>query len=507
MREHGVRAFGAPSSLVLAIPALLLANCVASEGKIEPLGGHGGGASVLTGGGAAARGGAVAVGPAPSTPSTPSTPQAPEVPARCGDGVKDAGEECDGTPTCSGECREVACGDGRKDDGEECDPPRAGECSERCRAIVCGNERRDQGEECEPPGVGRCGKKCLNIECGNGRLDDGEDCDPPEAGKCSNKCKAIACGNGIVDEGEGCDPPSPGSCDATCHPNGCGNGSLGPGEECDPPVPGKCGGSCLDIVCGNSRVDDGEDCDPPVAGSCNDQCKSTSCGNAIVDAGEQCDPPVPGQCSSQCQTTRCGDGRVDEGEDCEPSGSNDPSCTASCLSTTSAGGKTYLFTFDSDVQGFELYSTEPASLKSSASLGFDSSNGEVTPGALKIEVPFNGQNQRADFQVSFPSPTDLRGKTVRARVKLVSGLSSDASNPGGIKMFAKSGDEWDYASGQPVTLTQGAGFVDVTFVADSPVYDPDGFDAQLVRQIGFELRTFGGRSTSAATVLIDAIGL
>ena len=52
----------------------------------------------------------------------------------------------------------------------------------------------------------------------------------------------------------------------------------------------------------------------------------------------------------------------------------------------------------------------------------------------------------------------------------------------------------------------GSGFVDVTFVADSPVYDPDGFNAQLVRQIGFELRTFGGGSTSAASVIVDAIG-
>ncbi len=73
-------------------------------------------------------------------------------------------------------------------------------------------------------------------------------------------------------------------------------------------------------------------------------------------------------------------------------------------------------------------------------------------------------------------------------------------------MFAKSGDEWDDASGAPVTLPQGAGFVDVTFVADSPVYNPDGFNAQLVRQIGFELRTFGGGSTSAASVIVDAIG-
>ena len=40
----------------------------------------------------------------------------------CGDGVKDPGEECDGSDDCSDTCKIMYCGDGIKNNWEECDP-------------------------------------------------------------------------------------------------------------------------------------------------------------------------------------------------------------------------------------------------------------------------------------------------------------------------------------------------------------------------------------------------
>ncbi len=40
---------------------------------------------------------------------------------------------------------------------------------------------------------------------------------------------------------------------------------------------------------------------------------------------------------------------------------------------------------------------------------------------------------------------DLTGKTVTARVRLVSGLTEDGENPGGIMLFVMGGTDWKLA--------------------------------------------------------------
>lgn len=82
----------------------------------------------------------------------------------CGDGVIDAGEECDGGTNCDSTCHiipppESYCGDGVLNDGEQCDDGNnaAGDgCSATCTTEV------------PPP------PSCY---CGDGHLDDGEQCD------------------------------------------------------------------------------------------------------------------------------------------------------------------------------------------------------------------------------------------------------------------------------------------------------------------------------------------
>lgn len=114
----------------------------------------------------------------------------------CGDGVVDAGEECDSTDHCDASCHiivtpEPYCGDGQVDAGEECDG--GSTCDSTCHVIV------------NPP------SPC----CGDGHVDDGEQCDDGNVTSgdgCSSTCTTEVrpeptcyCGDGHLDEGEACD--------------------------------------------------------------------------------------------------------------------------------------------------------------------------------------------------------------------------------------------------------------------------------------------------------------
>lgn len=423
--------------------------------------------------------------------------------AYCGDGVTDDGEECDGSQDCTFDCHTVQCGNGNVEEGEECDPPAAGTCTDRCRRIFCGNGVIDDGESCEPPSAGRCSADCRVGTCGDQIVDTGEDCDPPSAGTCDATCHAIACGDGVVSQGEGCDPPGTATCDSACRDVGCGNGVTDGIEECEPPGLGTCDASCRTIECGNGRIDADEECDPPANGSCDASCRTIVCGNSRIDSGETCDPPRAGTCNAACQTIECGDGRVDPGEECEPQGSNDAACSLQCTATST--GALVLYTFDSSIDPWVFYAASPTDLQGGTRLSYDGQNGDVSPGVLKVEAPFTGGNQKVEFQVTLGQGLDLRGRVLRARVRLGSGLSSDQSNPGGIKFFAKAGANFGYASGA-WTYLDGNGWMDVTLVGDAPILVPNEFDASDVRQIGFELRTFTETTqVSKAAVYIDSV--
>ena len=168
-------------------------------------------------------------------------------------------------------------------------------------------------------------------------------------------------------------------------------------------------------------------------------------------------------------------------------------------------GTEFLFTFDADVQGWELYATSPERLESTTRVRYDAQNGDKSPGVLVMEAPFDSSNQKIEVQGNVNS-TDMRHRTIRARVRLGSGLSSDATYPGGIKLFAKAGATYGYASGPWTYLRPGEGWVDVTLDCDSPVLVPDEFDASQVRQIGAELRVFNETTNvSRATVYLDSV--
>ena len=194
--------------------------------------------------------------------------------AVCGNGIVEAGEECDDGNTnncdgCSNACTLVTgCGDG----------------------VVCGTEQCDDGNTTSCDG---CSATCMvetGLLCGDGIVDTacGEQCDPPVPGRCDALCQRIPyCGDGIVDPGEQCDDGNTNNCDGCSNActlvTGCGDG----------------------VVCGTEQCDDGNttSCD-----GCSATCtieQGFRCGDGIVDAacGEQCDPPAPGmpECNYLCQ--------------------------------------------------------------------------------------------------------------------------------------------------------------------------------------------------------------
>jgi cysteine-rich repeat protein len=90
----------------------------------------------------------------------------------CGNGVKDAGEECD---------------DGNKDTGDG--------CNKRCELEGCGNNIVDSYEECDDGNIDNgdgCDERCQKEECGNNRLDAEEQCDDGNNKNddgCDNNCQ------------------------------------------------------------------------------------------------------------------------------------------------------------------------------------------------------------------------------------------------------------------------------------------------------------------------------
>jgi fibro-slime domain-containing protein len=303
---------------------------------------------------------------------------------RCGDGVTQSPqEECDdvrgrvvynGTSSsaCSATCQ-LKCGNGVVDAGEQCDDGEDentggyGRCSETCRlGPRCGDGIRqaNEGEACDDGkndgSYGECAPGCeLGPRCGDGEVqaDAGERCDAGEDNVasgygediCTTQCRpAPYCGDRAVDvaHGEACDDGvndgSPGSCEVDCSgwvplPN-CGDGNLDAGEQCDEGNSNGTANSSCDARCrnrcGNGVVDSGEECDDGVNdgsfGTCNSDCTLAGyCGDGNRDAPfEQCDegddneddPYGRGLCTTACAFAPfCGDGRIqaEYGEKCD----------------------------------------------------------------------------------------------------------------------------------------------------------------------------------------------
>lgn len=230
----------------------------------------------------------------PDTTSTGCTAE-----PRCGDGILDSGETCDGSAG--------SCGTGLGCVGCACVP----KCGD---GIVAG------GEVCDfnPDGSLAAGSTC---PAGNG-CDRNCKCTPPPA----------RCGDHVINQAsETCEMRADGSVELA---STCVAGSTCNACTCTPPPPPV-------AVCGNNLVEGGESCDGSNLGictapgaTCSPQCKCVipTCGDGTVNsAAEECDGSNaacetlmgPGAtCSASCQCSSppkpiCGDGRIEGTEACE----------------------------------------------------------------------------------------------------------------------------------------------------------------------------------------------
>jgi len=220
-------------------------------------------------------------------------------PKRCGNGLLDPEEQCDGTNLNGNTCMEL-------------DPERPFgtlRCEADCTydssgcSGSCGNGQIDGEEQCDGTDFG--GMTCSdfghpfgNLRCVNCAID-------------SSACSAESlCGNGQLDGGEECDGDDLGG--MTCAEYDPTNplGTIRCKDECTFDT-----SLCVSVNCGNGQIDGTEECD-------GDDFGSASCPIGYTGSLE---------CLSNCMIDyqfciRCGNGTIDSEENCEGAELNGATC-------------------------------------------------------------------------------------------------------------------------------------------------------------------------------------
>lgn len=228
----------------------------------------------------------------------------------CGNGVIDAGEQCDGadigaatcggcagTPTCTAQCQldTGACTNGICDAGETC-----GSCPEDCTGAgaACGDGVCNAGDgenctTCPQDCNGRTGGKPARRFCCGFDVAYAVGCDG-QCGACDTGTATTCCGDAVCGGSE-----SSLTCERDCGaPALCGDGTCDPGEGiCD--CPADCGAPAAE-ACGDGFDNDCDgdvDCDDADcsgAPECQIQCLPSG---SACNAAEDC-------CSGSCRGKR-----------------------------------------------------------------------------------------------------------------------------------------------------------------------------------------------------------
>lgn len=135
--------------------------------------------------------------------------------ARCGNGVRDPGEQCDDgnafdTDGCTIACRLPRCGDGSVQEGEQCDDGNDlnnDACTNECKRAACGDGIVQANEQCDRGGnnsdylPNACRSDCSAPRCGDRVVDNGEECDGGDS--CTSGCQRVKSAASLVVETPG----------------------------------------------------------------------------------------------------------------------------------------------------------------------------------------------------------------------------------------------------------------------------------------------------------------
>lgn len=253
---------------------------------------------------------------------------------RCGNGIVEPGEVCDGNcptscphvsnclhlalvgapATCDVHCEPQEIKRCLADD--ECCPSGCSHATDSDCSAKCGDGVLDVQETCEPTSQDKpCPASC----------DDGDACTADKLVGSAAECSAHCSHTPIVAavSGDGCCPRDANAAnDADCKA-ACGDGMITGVETCDPASQKPCPGS--------SDCDDRDPCTRDLlegsAAQCTAKCTHTPITAAI--GGDGCCPPnttfdKDGDCSG------CGDGVRQVGEQCDPASDGPFTCATDC---------------------------------------------------------------------------------------------------------------------------------------------------------------------------------
>ena len=163
-------------------------------------------------------------------------------------------------------------------------------------------------------------------------------------------------------------------------------------------------------------------------------------------------------------------------------------------------------TFDTSAEGFILNTYVAAAgttnlaapdSGSAPAVSFDATGGNPIPGSLRLTATFTGYKQLVDV-VLFPNPAiNLTGKTLHAKVRLVSGTFT-----GGAILHVGTTPTFAYGAGAYTTLGDGT-WKDLTF--DLSTGTSTGWNASMVTQIGIQFYSGDPPATGVFGAPVDAV--